>query len=377
MSDTKYDRLLEQYRGGALSRRGFLGAIAASAAAVGLAGGPIGALAAAKSIRFDGWGGSVSDALRKHAFEPYTRKTGIKVVDGTFSGVDEFYTRVRTSAPGTFNVFHSSGVFDYARYLDANLDVKLDESRIPNLKNVLQPLIEPFRKLSGGSLSAVPYDYGTTGLAYNTKIISKDEIEEKGVQILVDPKYKGKLGGIDDWRTQCWYGALISGQDPNDVKDLDVMWNALRKHRSMLRKYWASGAELMSLLSTNEIVATQGWSGRIATLQSKGFPIGYYEPKGTFAWQEDMFVLRGSPMAESEELLNFMLAPEVAIAVSEAQGYPPSLDPTKVKLPAKVSSLPAFDPTGTLDGRTFADPRYWNGVQKAWSKMFERIKSGY
>src|SRR3546814_5220953 len=57
------------------------------------------------------------------------------------------------------------------------------------------------------------------------------------------------------------------------------MWDALRKHRSMIRKYWTSGAELMSLLSTNEIVATQGWSGRIANLQSKGFPIGYAEPK--------------------------------------------------------------------------------------------------
>src|SRR3546814_19805268 len=130
MSDTKYDHLLEKYRDGSLSRRGFLGAIAASAAAVGLAGGPISAFAATKSIRFDGWGGSVSDALRKHAFEPYTKKTGIKVVDGTFSGVDEFFTRVRTRAPGTFTVFHSSGVFDYARHLDAGLDVNLDESKI-------------------------------------------------------------------------------------------------------------------------------------------------------------------------------------------------------------------------------------------------------
>src|SRR3546814_13291325 len=80
MSDTKYDHLLEKYRDGSLSRRGFLGAIAASAAAVGLAGGPISAFAATKSIRFDGWGGRVSDALREHAVEPHTQQTGIKVV---------------------------------------------------------------------------------------------------------------------------------------------------------------------------------------------------------------------------------------------------------------------------------------------------------
>ncbi|TKR54049.1 extracellular solute-binding protein [Allopusillimonas ginsengisoli] len=378
MNNDHFYKLLHQYQSGELGRRRFLGMLAASAAALGLAGRPISAMAAkAAQVRFDGWGGSVSDALREHAFKPYTEKTGVKVVDGTFAGVDEFFTKVRTSAPGTYNVFHSSGVFDYVRYVDADLDVKLDESKIPNLKNVLPRLIEPLRELSGGALSAVPYDYGTTGIAYNKDVISEDEIKEKGARILIDEKYKGTLGGINDWRTQCWYGAVMSDQDPNNVKDLDAMWEVLRKHRSLLRKYWTSGAELMSLMSSGEIVATQAWSGRIATLQKEGHPIGYYEPKDTFAWQEAMFVLRGSPMEEVQQLLNFMLDPAVAIAVSEAQGYPPSLDPSAVDLPESVTSLPAYDATGKLEGRTFANARYWNDVQPAWSKMFGRIERGF
>lgn len=381
MNDNRYQQWLDDYRGGRLSRRRFMQLLGVGGAALGLAG-PLAlrsgrALAAVEQVRFDGWGGSVSEALREHAFDPYTKATGVKVVDGTFAGVDEFFTRVRTSAPGTFNVFHSSGVFDYVRYVDAELDVTLDEAKIPNLKFVLPGLMEPFRKLSDGGLSAVPYDYGTTGLAYNTEVISEDEIREKGAKILLDKTYEGRLGGISDWRTQCWYGALMTDQDPNNVEDLDAMWNALREHRKLLRKYWSSGAELMSLLSSGEIVATQGWSGRIATLQKEGFPIGYYDPSNTFAWQEAMFVLRGSPMEEVHELLNFMLEPEVAIAVSEAQGYPPSLDPTQVDLPESVTSLPAFDPNGDLAGRTFADPRYWNGVQPEWSKMFSRIERGF
>jgi len=378
MQDERYYEWLDMYQRNRLSRRHFMGLLAASGAALGLAGHPLKALAAeATQVRFDGWGGSVSEALRKYAFDPYTKATGVKVVDGTFAGVDEFFTRVRTSQPGSFNIFHSSGVFDYVRYVDAKLDVKLDESQIPNLKNVLPRLMEPFRKLSDGGLSAVPYDYGTTGIAYNRDVISDDEIKEKGASILVDEKYKGKLGGINDWRTQCWYGAVISGQDPNNVEDLDAMWEVLRKHRSLLRKYWTSGADLMKLMSSGEIVATQGWSGRIATLQKEGHPIGYHEPKDTFAWQEAMFVLRGSPMKETQELLDFMLDPKVAIAVAEAQGYPPSLDPTKVELPDSVTSLPAYDPSGKLEGRTFADPRYWNGVQPKWSKMFSRIERGF
>jgi len=360
----------------AWSRRHFMQA-AAAGSALGLMGHPLAALAKAREVRFDGWGGSVSDALRKHAFDPYTKETGIKVVDGTFAGVDEFFTRVQTSQPGSFNVFHSSGVFDYVRYVDADLDIKLDEDRIPNLKNVLPRLMEPFRELSDGGLSAIPYDYGTTGIAYNTDVISEDEIREKGARILIDDTYKGKLGGIKDWRTQCWYGAVMSGQDPNNVEDLDAMWDVLRQHHKLLRKYWTSGADLMELMSSGEIVATHGWSGRIAVLQNAGHPIGYHEPEDTFAWQEAMFVLKGSPMEEITELLNFMLEPEVAIAVAEAQGYPSSLDPTKVDMPESVTSLPAYDPTGKLEGRTFADPRYWNDVQPAWSKMFARIERGF
>ena len=148
-------------------------------------------------------------------------------------------------------------------------------------------------------------------------------------------------------QTRVWYGALQTGQNPNDIKDIDAVWDKARESRDLVKKYWESGAELMDLLSKEEIVVTEAWSGRIAKLQQQGFPIGYIDPPGGLAWMEDMLVLKGSPMAECEELLNFMLEPAVAIAVAEGQNYPPSLDPTKVPLSDKVKNLPAFDPTGT------------------------------
>ncbi len=58
----------------------------------------------------------------------------------------------------------------------------------------------------------------------------------------------------------------------------------------------------------------------------------------------------------AQNLLNFMLEPAAAIAVANGQNYPTSLDPTKVAMPDEVKKLPAFDPTGKLDGYLFADP---------------------
>ena len=377
-STKRYERLLDRYRNGDMSRRSFLGLIGAAGLAYGVST-PFSkmAQAAATEVRFDGWGGVVSEAFRKYAFDPYTAKTNVKVVDGTFGGGDEYLSRVKASQPGEFNIAHLSGVFDYARYDGLGLSSELNEDNIPNLKYVIPKLIDVFRNVSGGTLSCVPYDYGTTGLAYNRKYISDEEMKEKGARILLDEKYKGKIGGWSDWRTRIWYASLQTGQDPNNATDMDAVWEAVRTHRDLALKYWGSGAELMSLLAEEEIYVTEGWSGRIYALQEQGHDIGYMDPPNGFGWQECLYVIKGSPMAECEELLNFMLAPETSIAVAEGQSYPPALDPKKVDLGEKIAALPAFDPTGTLSNLTFADPEYWNGHEQEWSKEFGRVQKGY
>ncbi len=377
----RLERLLERYRDGRINRRQFLGLLGAAGVTAGLMGGPFSRAAFAQAkpeqVRFDGWGGVVSEAFRKHAFDPYQEATGIKVVDGTFGGADEYISRVKAGQPGEYNLAHLSGVFDYVRYHNLELSSELNEANIPNLANVITALNDVLRGVTGGTLSAVPYDYGTTSLAYNRKYISDEEMKEKGASILVDPAHKGKIGGWADWKTRIWYAALQSDQNPNDIQDMDAVWNKVREHRDLALKYWTSGAELMSLLAEEEIHVTEGWSGRIKALQDQGHDIGYYDPPGGLGWQECIFVIKGSPMAACEELLNFMLEPAVAIAVAEGQSYPPSLDPNKVDLGAIVPTLPAFDPSGTLAGLNFFQPDYWNANEQDWSKTFSRVQRGY
>lgn len=376
---TRYNRLLERFRNGDLDRRNFLGLIGAAGAAYGLQT-PFSRMALAQDVqqvRFDGWGGVVSEAFRKHAFDPYTAATGINVVDGTFSGGDEYLAQVRSSQEGEYNIAHLSGVFDYARYVNLDLTTQLNIANIPNMDLVMDALTDAYRRVTPDYLSAVPYNYGTTGLAYNRKFISDEEMKEKGAKILIDEAYKDKIGGWSDWRTRIWYGALQTGQDPNNITDIEAVWDAIRSHRDLALKYWGSGAELMSLLAEEEIYVTEGWSGRIAALQEQGHDIGYYDPPNGFGWQECLFVIKGSPVEACEELLNFMLAPETSIAVAEGQNYPPALDGTKVDLGTKIPTLPAYDPSGTLEALTFADPAYWNGNEAEWSETFSRVQRGF
>ncbi len=376
------DQAHERFKSGEMTRRDFVRLIGIAGAAAGLVGGPFGYMTrrawAAQSIRFDGWGGVVSEAFRKYAFNPFTKATGIKVVEGEFGDMDTYLTRVKASFPpgGEFNLAHLSGVFDYARYVKLGFNAVLDEAKIPNLKNVMEAMMAPYRAITNGKLSAVPYDYGQTGIAYNTKYISKEKAEKLGAALLWDKSLKGKLGSWGDWRTNIWYGALKTGQNPNNIKDMKAVWDALRAQQSMIKKYWGSGAELMSLLANEEIYATVAWSGRVAALQAQGHPIGFLSPNNCYSWQECIFVLKGTDLAVAQKLLNFMLEPKCAIAVAEGQKYPSSLDPTKVPMPDAVKKLPAFDPTGKLKGYLFADPEYWNSHQVEWAEKWDRIKAG-
>ena len=115
---------------------------------------------------------------------------------------------------------------------------------------------------------------------------AREEMKEKGANILLDERFKGKIAGWSDWRTRIWYASLQTGQDPNGATDMDAIWEAVRAHRDLLLKYWSSGAELMSLLAEEEIYVTEAWSGRVYALQEQGHDIGYMDPPNGFGWQE-------------------------------------------------------------------------------------------
>jgi len=379
--DVRLQRLLARYQEGRISRRTFLGLLGAAGVTAGLAGPFPGWLRAARAevsqIRFDGWGGIVSEAFREYAFDPYTEATGIQVVDGTFGSEEEHFTNVRAAQEGEYNIHLSSGLTKYKQFTDAGYGASLDESRIPNLANVMEAMLTPFRAITPDGLAAVPYDYGTTGLAFNTNHVDEAEVREIGANILLKPELKGKISGFGDWQTRVWYGALQTGQDPNAVEDIEAIWEKIREGRDLVLKYYSSGAELMDLLAKEEVYVMDAWSGRIAGLQNQGHPVAFYNPPNGYGWMEDLFVMKGSPQPQTEELLNYMLEPAVAIAVAEGQNYPPALDPTKVELTETIHNLPAFDPTGTLDGLTFADPVFWTAHDAEWRKAWGRIEKGF
>jgi spermidine/putrescine transport system substrate-binding protein len=119
-----------------------------------------------------------------------------------------------------------------------------------------------------------------------------------------------------------------TNQDPNNIQDIEAVWGKVRDARDMTKKYWSSGAELMDLLAKEEIVVTE--PGRAASRPAAaGPPIGYLDPQGQLCLDGGHADPQGSPMAECEELINFMLDPATAIAVAEGRTIRPRSIPRR------------------------------------------------
>jgi spermidine/putrescine transport system substrate-binding protein len=185
------------------------------------------------------------------------------------------------------------------------------------------------------------------------------------------------MGLYNGFQTRAWMASLYLGQDPQGATDTKAMWDACRKQRDLVVKYWDSGQEFIDLMSREEIILSDGWSGRVAKLVQDGHPIGWIDTKDSgFAWLEGLMALKGSPMEAAEQLINFCIEPKVSIAIAEGQNYPPSLDPTKVQLTDKVKALPGFDPTGKFENYVWEKAKYWFENQDAYKKEWDRISKG-
>jgi len=199
---------------GGLSRRDILrrGAVVGAGAVVGP-----GLLAACGGDDDDGngggGGGGSSDELNILTWEGYhqepwlqefTKDTGIKVNATNVGSPAEMFSKVKAN-PGQFDIIlNTSGWFD--QYVASDLIVPIDESKVPNVKDISDAF--PWRDATSvdGKNYAILYTWGDQPLGWNSDDVpGKFDVEQyltDGVpndwNILWDPQFKGTVTVFDD-----------------------------------------------------------------------------------------------------------------------------------------------------------------------------------
>jgi spermidine/putrescine transport system substrate-binding protein len=154
------------------------------------------------------------------SIKAFAEKTGIEVVHDYYSSESEMLTKLRTN-PGAYDLV----VLNAARCAQATAEDLLqpiDFSKVPNAATIDANLRSNANFLKDDKGYAVPWVWGMTSLAIRDGMPVPDSYK-----VLADPAYKGRVAMDDDAIICVAAGALMTGQDMNNPKDLGAIRDAL------------------------------------------------------------------------------------------------------------------------------------------------------
>jgi len=269
----------------------------------------------AKTLHFYNWTNYMDDAI----LTEFERTCGVKVVQDTFASNEDLLAKLQAGASGYDLIIPSDYMIAVMREL--NLLAALDFSHIPNAQNInplfRNPPYDPEQKVS------VPYQWGTTGLAYNTKRV-KEAID--GWDDIFDAKKACAFGGLsmlNDAREVMGAALKLKGYSMNDTDP--AHWAEAKEMVSAIKPCITTfdNASFADILQAGDVAVSQGFSGEFAKAIEANPDLTYLVPKeGTTIWVDNMAVPADAPSQYTAEIfINFLLRPDIGARLTNYTYY--------------------------------------------------------
>ncbi len=351
------------------------------------AGIALGAIAAqAEEVRVYNW----SDYIDEELLSKFEEETGIKLIYDVFDSNDVLETKMLAGKSG-YDVVVPSGTF-LQRQISAGAFQKLDKSKLPNMGNMWDVIMERTAKYDPGNEYSINYMWGTTGIGVNIEKVKEvlgEDAPIGSLALVFDPANMEKLAacGVQmlDAPDEMIPAALAYlGEDPNS-HDKDVIAKAeplLTAVRPYVQKFHSS--EYINALANGDICVAVGWSGDILQARDRaweaenGVEIAYNAPsEGALMWFDQMAVPVDAPNPQAaHKFLNFIMDAENMAAASNYVYYANGNKASQPLLEEDVIGDPAIYPDEATLENLYTTTPYPPKTQRVVTRMWTKIKSG-
>jgi spermidine/putrescine transport system substrate-binding protein len=281
----------------------------------------------AKELNVYNWSDYIDEAL----LTKYEKDYGVKITYDTYASNEDLLAKLQAGATGYDVIFPSD--YMVGQMIELGLLAEIDKSKIPNLKNMnpfnLNPPYDPDNK------HCVPYQWGTTGIAYQTKVFGDTPPDRWGY--LFEPEKAqqwaaaGGINVLNDQRELLGAALKYLGYSLNDTDEahLQQAKDVILKVKPYIKTFNSEDYQ-SSLLVPGEVVISQAWSGDGAqamaettdekTGQSQW---GYVIPtEGAVVWQDNICISATSQrQATAEHFMNFLLDAQNGAAITNFTYY--------------------------------------------------------
>ncbi len=247
----------------------------------------------------------------------FEKEFGVKINLTTFDSEDAMLSAVQSDTT-KYDVVIASDIL-IKEMINMKLLSQLDMTNIPNFKNIGNEFKNSF--YDPESKYAIPYMWGTSGIAINHKYI---EETEPSWSILWNPKYQGKISMLNNMQDVIGATLRYLGYSANSVNptELEQAKQLLLKQRPLLRGY-DDDLTIKNDLISEKLWASHTYSGSGSSAANENENIEYVIPKeGGFIWVDNLIIPSGAQHKYTAEVfINFILRPDVSAKIANYIWY--------------------------------------------------------
>src|SRR5262245_57450632 len=329
------------------------------------------------------------DYIAPDTIANFEAEYGIKVNYDTYDSTEMAEARLLAGHTGYDVVDHAERYS--ARLIPIGVYQPLDKSKLPNLKYLDPWVMQTVAMDDPGNRYGVPYLWGTTGFAYNRRLIRErmpDAPVDSG-DMIFKPEVVKRFADcgvtfIDEPTDVIPMAMLYLGRDPNslDPKDLADVEKLLKGVRPYIRYF--SSAKMLIDMPNEEVCLAMSWSGDYAQAMMRAQQVGRPVPlaytvqkEGTLAWFDLWFIPADAPHPDNaHRFLNYLLRPEVAAPiVVETRYATPNLAAIPL-VPKEIRDDPAVFPPESVRKALYMGIIRDPIEERKRSRLWSRVKTG-
>ncbi len=260
------------------------------------------------------------DYIHKDAIPEFEKRYGIKVVYDVVSSNEGLMAKFQAGASNYDIIVPSNYVVNKLK--EQKLLRPIEKDRLRNFGNLMPRFANT--AFDPGCQVSVPYTFGTTGIAYNTKApCYSDGKYPDDLDAFWDARMKGRITLLEDVRETLGMALIRRGFSLNstDEKELRTAYDDLKEQKKLIMCY-TSDQVIVSLASGDSWLSL-AYSGDAQQAIRQNSDLRYVIPKtGASMWMDTLCIPKNAPHPEYAHLwIDYMLEPEVAAKMSEFTGY--------------------------------------------------------
>lgn len=258
-----------------------------------------------------GFGGSSQEVLRDGLMTPFTKATGIKVIDTGPPDTAKLKAMVETKRV-EWDVVQVEGDFVH-RGKAENLLEKLDLKAI-STKDVLPEAVNDY---------GITFQYGATSICYRTDKYRAGTGPKSWADFWDVTRFPGRRA-LPKQSYHLFPAALAADGVPRDKlypMDVDRVFKSLSRIRPHVVKFYDGFPQVSQMMSDGEVDLASSSVTRMVIIQQQGAPV-FIEMNQAIPWGDAWVIPRGAPHRDAAmKFINFAIQNEEGLALKSKKTF--------------------------------------------------------